>query len=248
MGEGLEVVDDRRLGCLLIFTLGALLGGLLNHWQFGKGKIDWGTAGEWAAAILTVLLLVVAFLGWRSQSKQAQDAIAAANKANALTIDRWQADLAEREREQASKVGYYYLDVGGDVTGFISVRCTNDSPSMIYDVRGLYLIGGQQVRPQWRLIDQPALQDQAPGGGPRLRAGMHVTIHLLSPLPKQELWNTVLIPNAHAITFLDNAGRWWRKWSDGRLEPDESAKLVDTPAEPSTPIAREMAGLPPLED
>jgi hypothetical protein len=215
-----------------IFAIGLGLLSILLALAALFDDIDWGTAGEWAAALVTAPVLVVAIVALASERKHTQMGLQQER-------DLWADELKERERSQASQVGCYYVSWGD---GYVDVLCRNNSDVLIYDVRPCAIANGRDRRgPSVRLIGGKV--SPQPPGGTRLGPKEEMTFRLeLPPLAAAEVFNLVLVPNGYGVTFADNAGRWWRKWGDLTLEPNDEAKNAGYDHDPSTPKSRELAG------
>jgi hypothetical protein len=227
---------------LALFIGGALVGGVVEHWDWGNRKIDWGTGGEWFAGILTAVLLAVTILALARQIKQTNQALSEAKRANELESARWTADQDDRLREQASRIGCYYEDL---IPGLLSVRCRNDSGALIYDVQPFAIIDGLQIRGEaFSSLEAPDWRSSMPPGGYRLGGGAEVILHL-DPGDRRALLSThALVTNGYGVTFADNAGRWWRKWGNLELESDPSMATpppIDQPGPPTTERGRMIA-------
>ena len=207
---------------MLLYATASIRSGLAQ-WFF-----DWQGMLSFAATVALVIVTavyVVLTRGLRNASETAtglarqaldHDRNSVALEREALDHDRerWQADLAERERGQAQCVactfeGPRVLDGGNP--SVLTWRVSNTSSTPIYQLRSFVAFQGVLHR------------DDAP-------AGSILESARETPITQNGKFSVENVPLDHiGITFRDNAGRFWVKWASGhlrRLGPDPGRELL----------------------
>lgn len=217
---------------IVALALAGLLGAYLRHVHGADGSTDWGTAGEWAGAFLSAAVLAVAIIAIALERQHTKTALSEASNANAISreaqdreAERLESDREQLKRAQASRVGCYFV---ASNSHYVDVCCRNDSDALIYDIRPFVIANGQTHRGPRNEVDGRAVR-KVPRGGTRLLPNQDVTLRLLlveaDPAVKADI-DSSLNENGYGITFVDNAGNWWRKWGNLALEDDPSASEV----------------------
>jgi uncharacterized membrane protein len=214
---------------LVALALAGFLGAYLHHVYGTDGSTDWGTAGEWAGAVLSAAVLAVAITAIALERQHTKTALSEASNANTISrevqdreAERWESDREQLKRSQAARVGCYFIDSNSH---YVDVYCRNDSDALIYDVRPFVIADGQTHRGPRNEIDGRVVR-KVPSGGTRILPSQEVTFRLqladADPAVRADI-DASVNENGYGITFVDNAGNWWRKWGNLALEDDPSA-------------------------
>lgn len=175
--------------------------------------IDWGTAGEWAGAVLVFGTIIYSYVTRRSDRKKhedeladeralTRDALAQTAASHQLDLERWQVDLADRLRWQAnyvtSHLGERQLSQYGS-RPYIAVGIRNDSDVAIYAVV-MFVEHDNGV-----FIADESWEALTPGRQVRALVIVNSDADIHAPL------------SACGVSFRDSSGEWWVRYADGML-------------------------------
>ena len=157
----------------------------------------------------------------REALEQGRDSVALTRAALDHDRERWQVDLAERERSQAQFVGCTFEGkrvIASDET--LSWLVHNNSPAAIYEVRSFILFQGVPHR----------------DGSPK---GMFIGAGQERQMSQEGTFNVDNLSLDHiGVTFRDNWGRWWIKWASGHLrrlgaDPEMDLRVPGSTSDPT---------------
>lgn len=181
---------------------------------------DWqafGAIGEWAAAIVT--LGALGFAWWQFDKERAEvgkerDELALQRKAtegalkvaqDALDFERarYEADREERDRRVVAGFSVVGFSVGFEASPSVTISVHNKSPWSIFDVQAFLVFQGVVLRSSVR--SDPVFPSYA------------IPDNLVITETGQKRERLLHDNTGYGVTFRDDLGNTWAKWSTGRV-------------------------------
>lgn len=162
----------------------------------------WGSVGEWFFGAATVAALVWAVLETRRSRKAVDLSRAQTDAALDLQRIRDLREVEQAERAQAALISCRFRRTP-KLDDHVSVEAFNHSATPVYEVRWFQVVGlGSSQR-------DPYGDTLMPGTAP----GQSYSYVLATSIPRSSILDRLT-----GVTFRDNAGLRWVRWSDGELQ------------------------------